>query len=87
MLRNFAWMMKMVNKLDFSPQSETNNSGIRIGVRINNEAGQPPGLIVCAGSSLSLPLPPVQVYDFLKNLEVRHQVRINGFIHCTSPTY
>ncbi|KAL9279756.1 Homeobox-leucine zipper protein HDG9 [Arabidopsis thaliana] len=73
MLRNFAWMMKMVNKLDFSPQSETNNSGIRIGVRINNETGQPPGLIVCAGSSLSLPLPPVQVYDFLKNLEVRHQ--------------
>ncbi|XP_020876074.1 homeobox-leucine zipper protein HDG9 [Arabidopsis lyrata subsp. lyrata] len=73
MLRNFAWIMKMTDKQDFSQQSETNNSGVRISVRINNEAGQPSGLIVCAGSSLSLPLPPIHVYDFLKNLEVRHQ--------------
>ncbi|EOA19553.1 hypothetical protein CARUB_v10002574mg [Capsella rubella] len=73
MSKNFAWMINMVQKLDFSQQSETNNSGVRISVRTNDAAGEPPGLIVCAGSSLSLPLPPLQVYDFLRNLEVRHQ--------------
>ncbi|CAL9217394.1 unnamed protein product [Arabidopsis halleri] len=73
MLKNFAWIMKMSDKLDFSNQCEANNSGVRISVRKNTEAGQPTGLIVCAGSSLSLPLPPLQVYDFLRNLEVRHQ--------------
>ncbi|AAD46012.1 Similar to gb/Z54356 HD-ZIP protein (Athb-10) from Arabidopsis thaliana and contains a PF/00046 homeobox domain [Arabidopsis thaliana] len=78
MLKNFAWIMKMSDKLDLPQQSGANNSGVRISVRTNTEAGQPPGLIVCAGSSLSLPLPPLQVYDFLRNLEVRHQ----WDVHC-----
>ena len=69
----------MSDKLDLPQQSGANNSGVRISVRTNTEAGQPPGLIVCAGSSLSLPLPPLQVYDFLRNLEVRHQVKNRWF--------
>lgn len=75
MVKNFAWILKMSKKLDFSQLSETNNSGVRVSVRINTEAGQPAGLIVCAGSSLCLPVPPLQVYNFLKNVEVRHQVK------------
>ncbi|KAF2572605.1 hypothetical protein F2Q70_00005990 [Brassica cretica] len=51
----------------------TNSSGVRISVRVNEVVGQPAGLIVCAGLSLCLPLAPLQVYNFLKNLEVRHQ--------------
>ncbi|XP_010420445.1 PREDICTED: homeobox-leucine zipper protein HDG9-like [Camelina sativa] len=80
MLKDFAWMIKMEKKLDFSQQSETNSSGVTIAMRLNNEAGQPPGLILCAGSSLCLPLPPPQVYDFLRNLNIRHQwdVLCNG---------
>lgn len=81
MLRNFAWIMKMTEKIDFSQQSESNNSGVRISVRTNKETGQPHGLIVCAGSSLCLPLPPLQVYDFLRNLDVRHQVRIYRWLN------
>ncbi|XP_019091098.1 PREDICTED: homeobox-leucine zipper protein HDG10-like, partial [Camelina sativa] len=73
MLKNFAWIMKMSDKHDFSQQCDTNNSGVRISVRTNIEAGQPTGLIVCASSSLYLPLTPLRVYDFLSNLEVRHQ--------------
>ncbi|CAA7061504.1 unnamed protein product [Microthlaspi erraticum] len=73
MTKNFAWVLKMSGKLDFSQLSETSNSGVRVSVRANTEAGQPPGLIVCAGSSLSLPLPPVQVYNLLKDVDIRHQ--------------
>ncbi|KAL0887721.1 hypothetical protein Bca101_011704 [Brassica carinata] len=73
MLKNFAWILKMPEKSDFSQQTVTNSSGVRISVRVNKEVGQPAGLIVCAGLSLCLPLPPLQVYNFLKNLEVRHQ--------------
>ncbi|CAN8236139.1 unnamed protein product [Cochlearia groenlandica] len=73
MLKNFAWTLKMSDKCDFSQVSEANNSGVRLSVRTNREAGQPPGLIVCAGSSLYLPLPPIQVYSFLRNIELRHQ--------------
>ncbi|CAF2170423.1 homeobox-leucine zipper protein HDG10 isoform X1 [Brassica rapa] len=73
MLKNFAWILNMPEKSDFSQQSATNSSGVNISVRVNKEAGQPVGLIVCACSSLCLPLAPLQVYNFLKNLEVRHQ--------------
>ena len=76
MLKNFAWILKMPEKSGFSQQTATNSSGVRISVRVNEEVGQPAGLIVCAGLSLCLPLAPLQVYSFLKNLEVRHQVRI-----------
>ena len=76
MLKNFAWILNMPEKSDFSQQSATNSSGVNISVRVNKEAGQPVGLIVCACSSLCLPLAPLQVYNFLKNLEVRHQVKI-----------
>lgn len=76
MLKNFAWILKMPGKAEFPQQNVTNSSGIRIAVRVNEEVGQPAGLIVCAGLSLSLPLAPLQVYNFLKSLEVRHQVRI-----------
>ncbi|WZZ22183.1 hypothetical protein YC2023_123570 [Brassica napus] len=73
MLKNFAWILKMPEKSGFSQQTATNSSGVRISVRVNEEVGQPAGLIVCAGLSLCLPLAPLQVYSFLKNLEVRHQ--------------
>ncbi|CAN6864502.1 unnamed protein product [Brassica oleracea] len=73
MSKNFAWILKMPEKSGFSQQTATNSSGVRISVRVNEEVGQPAGLIVCAGLSLCLPLAPLQVYNFLKNLEVRHQ--------------
>ncbi|KAF8097884.1 hypothetical protein N665_0279s0014 [Sinapis alba] len=73
MLKNFAWILKMSGNYDFSQLSETNSSGVRVSVRVNSEAGQPAGLIVCAASSLCLPLSPLQVYNFLTNLEFRHQ--------------
>ncbi|KFK41558.1 hypothetical protein AALP_AA2G144800 [Arabis alpina] len=73
MIKNFAWTLKMSKKLDFSQLSETNNSGVRVSVRVNKEDGQPPGLVVCACSSLSLPKPPLEVYKFLKEVEHRHQ--------------
>ncbi|KAL0866412.1 hypothetical protein Bca101_045530 [Brassica carinata] len=73
MLKNFAWILNMPEKSDFSQQSATNSSGVNISVRVNKEAGQPAGLIVCACSSLCLALAPLQVYNFLKNLEVRHE--------------
>ncbi|KAF3538374.1 hypothetical protein F2Q69_00018941 [Brassica cretica] len=73
MLKNFAWILKMSGNYDFSQLSETNSSGVRVSVRVNSEAGQPTGLIVCAASSLCLPLSPLEVYNFLTNLEIRHQ--------------
>lgn len=74
MLKNFAWILKMSGNYDFSQLSETNSSGVRVSVRVNSEFGQPTGLIVCAASSLCLPLSPLEVYNFLTNLEIRHQV-------------
>ncbi|KAJ0231466.1 Homeobox-leucine zipper protein HDG9 [Hirschfeldia incana] len=73
MLKNFAWILKMPENSGFPQQPVTNSSGVRISMRVNKEVGQPAGLIVCAGLSLCLPLAPQQVYNFLKNLEVRHQ--------------
>ncbi|KAF8113562.1 hypothetical protein N665_0048s0023 [Sinapis alba] len=62
-----------VKTIDGRKSTATNSSGVRNSMRVNQEVGQPSGIIVCAGLSLSLPLAPLQVYNFLKNLEVRHQ--------------
>ncbi|CAH8350079.1 unnamed protein product [Eruca vesicaria subsp. sativa] len=73
MLKDFAWMLKMPEKSGFPQQNTTSSSGVRISTRVINKAGQPPSFIVCAGMSLCLPTAPLQVYNVLKNVEVRHQ--------------
>ncbi|XP_010450732.1 PREDICTED: homeobox-leucine zipper protein HDG8-like [Camelina sativa] len=70
MIMNFNEMLTMSGKVDFPQQSKC---GVRVSMRMNLEAGQPPGLIVSAASSLRIPLPPVQVFDILRKLDTRQQ--------------
>lgn len=71
MLKIFNQMLTMSGKVDF-PQ--TSNCGIRVSVRLNNEDGQPPGLVLSAASSFSVPFTPLQVFNILNNTNTRHQV-------------
>ncbi|XP_010550261.1 PREDICTED: homeobox-leucine zipper protein HDG8 [Tarenaya hassleriana] len=73
MLKNFTGMLSMSGKLDFPQLSEVNNSGVRVSVRKSMEAGQPSGVIVSAASSLWLPLPPSKVFNFFRDVHLRHQ--------------
>ncbi|KAJ4886266.1 Homeobox-leucine zipper protein HDG8 [Raphanus sativus] len=70
MVKNLNEMLTMSGKVDFPQQSKC---GVRISIRMNNEAGQPSGLVVSAASSFSVPVTPLQVYNTLRNNETRHQ--------------
>ncbi|XP_010485661.1 PREDICTED: homeobox-leucine zipper protein HDG8-like [Camelina sativa] len=70
MIMNFNEMLTMSGKVDLPQQSKC---GVRVSMRMNLEAGQPPGLIVSAASSLAISLPPVQVFDLLRKLDTREQ--------------
>lgn len=71
MLKSFNEMLTMSGKIDFPQHSKC---GVRVSIRMNDEAGQPSGLVLSAASCLSIPLPPVQVFNALRNIDTRHQV-------------
>ncbi|XP_048328590.2 homeobox-leucine zipper protein ROC8 [Ziziphus jujuba] len=73
MVKNFCAILSMSGKMDFPQLSEVNNSGVRVSVRNNTEPGQPIGTIVSAATSLWLPLPPQNVFDFFKDGKTRVQ--------------
>lgn len=74
MVKNFCAMLSMSGKLDFPQLSEVNNSGVRVSVRKSIEPGQPSGMIVSAATSLWLPLPSENVFNFFKDEKMRVQV-------------
>jgi homeobox-leucine zipper protein len=74
MVKNFCGILSMSGKLDFPQLSEVNNSGVRVSVRKSTEAGQPSGMIVSAATSLWLPLPPQNVFNFFRDEKTRVQV-------------
>ncbi|KAJ4706850.1 Homeobox-leucine zipper protein [Melia azedarach] len=73
MVKNFCAMLSMSGKLDFPQLSEVNNSGVRVSVRKSIEPGQPSGMIVSAATSLWLPLPSENVFNFFKDEKMRVQ--------------
>ncbi|KAH9680021.1 homeobox-leucine zipper protein ROC8 [Citrus sinensis] len=60
-------------KLDFPQLSEANNSGVRVSVRKSLGHGQPSGIVVSAATSLWLPLPSHNVFNFFKDEKMRAQ--------------
>lgn len=74
MVKNFCGILSMSGKLDFPQLSELYNSGIRVSVQNSREPGQPGGMIVSAATSLWLPLPPQNVFDFIREEKMRVQV-------------
>ncbi|CAH2079756.1 unnamed protein product [Thlaspi arvense] len=70
MLKNFNEMLTMSGKVDFPQHSKC---GVRISLRVNNEAGQPHGLVVSAATCLSIPHTPLQVFNALRSTDTRHQ--------------
>ncbi|XP_048636223.1 homeobox-leucine zipper protein HDG8 isoform X1 [Brassica napus] len=70
MLKIFNEMLIMSGKVEFPQQSKC---GVRISIRMNKEPGQLPGLVVTAASCLSIPLTPLQVFNFLRSNDTRHQ--------------
>ncbi|XP_059451983.1 homeobox-leucine zipper protein ROC8-like [Corylus avellana] len=73
MVKNFCGILSMSGKLDFPQLSEVNNSGVRVSVRNSTEPGQPCGMIVSAATSLWLPLPPHNVFNFFRDERTRVQ--------------
>lgn len=74
MVKNFCGMLSMAGKLDFPQLSEVHNSGVRVSVRKNTEPGQPNGMVVSVATSLWLPLPSQNVFNFFRDEETRLQV-------------
>ncbi|CAH2055221.1 unnamed protein product [Thlaspi arvense] len=77
MLKQFNEMLTMSGKVDFPQHSKC---GVRISLRVNNEAGQPHGLVVSAATCLSIPRTPLQVFNALRSSDTRHEwdVLCNG---------
>ncbi|KAH9649330.1 homeobox-leucine zipper protein ROC8 [Citrus sinensis] len=73
MVKNFCSMLSMSGKLDFPQLSEVNNSGVRVSVRKSLGHGQPSGIVVSAATSLWLPLPSHNVFNFFKDEKMRVQ--------------
>ena len=80
MLKIFNEMLIMSGKVEFPQQSKC---GVRISIRMNKEPGQLPGLVVTAASCLSIPLTPLQVFNFLRSNDTRHQVSLFYFYSTT----
>ncbi|KAK9950750.1 hypothetical protein M0R45_006221 [Rubus argutus] len=80
MVKNFCGMLSMSGKLDFPQLSEVNNSGVRVNVRKSIEPGEPSGMVVIAATSLWLPLPSQDLFNFFTNEKTRMQwdVLCNG---------
>lgn len=78
MVKNFCSMLSMSGKLDFPQLSEVNNSGVRVSVRKSLGHGQPSGIVVSAATSLWLPLPSHNVFNFFKDEKMRAQVTIHS---------
>lgn len=74
MVKNFCGMLSMSGKLDFPQLSEVNNSGVRVNVRKSIEPGEPNGMVVIAATSLWLPLPSQDVFNFFTDETTRMQV-------------
>lgn len=76
--RIFVQCLSMSGKLDFPQLSEVNNSGVRVSVRKSLGHGQPSGIVVSAATSLWLPLPSHNVFNFFKDEKMRVQVTIHS---------
>lgn len=73
MVKSFCETLSMGERVDFPHMAEMNNSGVRISLRKSNEAGQSEGLLVCAASSLWLPLPLEHLFNFCRDDQLRPQ--------------
>ncbi|XP_054778062.1 homeobox-leucine zipper protein ROC8-like [Prosopis cineraria] len=72
MVRDFSEVLNMSGK-EFPHLCEARNSGIRVSVRRNTEAGQPDGMVVTACTSLWLPVLHQTVFDFFTDARRRYQ--------------
>lgn len=73
MVKIFCEILSMSDKLDF-PQLSDQNSGVRVSLRRSNGAGQPEGFIVSAATSLWLPLPKENLFNFFVDEKKRVEV-------------
>ncbi|CAH9138950.1 unnamed protein product [Cuscuta epithymum] len=62
MVKGFCEVLSMSDRVDYM----INNGGVRISLR-----GQPGGLVVCAATSLWLPLPTEQLFNFFMDEKLR----------------
>ncbi|XP_021888059.1 homeobox-leucine zipper protein ROC8-like [Carica papaya] len=75
MIKDFCARLCMScdNKLDFPHMHDVNSSGVRVCVHEGIGPSQPNGTIVSATSSLWLPLPPLRVFNFFKDENMRNK--------------
>ncbi|CAH9106092.1 unnamed protein product [Cuscuta europaea] len=72
MVKGFCEILSMSDRVDFPHVTHMiNNGGVRISLRRSNGSGQPGGLVVCAATSLWLPLPSEQLFNFFMDEKLR----------------
>lgn len=54
--------------------SGANDDGVRVATRKSTDPGQPNGVVLCAATSLWLPVPPHRVFDFFRDEHMRAEV-------------
>nr|GMC59737.1 homeobox-leucine zipper protein ROC8-like [Ipomoea batatas] len=83
MVKSFCEILNMGERVDFPQTSEMNNSGVRISLRKSSTetAQSADALVVCAASSLWLPLPFDHLFNFFRDDQLRAQwdVLSNGY--------
>nr|GMC56895.1 homeobox-leucine zipper protein ROC8-like [Ipomoea batatas] len=83
MVKSFCEILNMGERVDFPQTSEMNNSGVRISLRKSSTetAQSADALVVCAASSLWLPLPSDHLFNFFRDDQLRAQwdVLSNGY--------
>ncbi|XP_027338318.1 homeobox-leucine zipper protein HDG9-like [Abrus precatorius] len=72
MVQSFCKILKS-RKQDSTPFLEENKNEIKVSIRMNTTPGQPHGFVATAITSISLPVPPHNIFRFLNSTKRRHK--------------
>lgn len=87
MVKMFCGTLDLSDKKEFPHLTRQNNNnnnnnyndGVRVSVRTSTEPGVPNGVVIGAATSFRLPLPPPNVFCFLKDNNIRLQVCFHSY--------
>lgn len=74
MVNSFCASISSSNGHRWTTLSGMNEVGVRVTVHKSNDPGQPNGVVLSAATTIWLPIPPQDVFNFFKDERTRSQV-------------
>ncbi|GLJ46618.1 hypothetical protein SUGI_0982270 [Cryptomeria japonica] len=71
MMSSFCGNVSASSTHRWTTLSGSNEDGVRVTTRKSTDPGQPSGVVLCAATSLWLPIPPNRVFDFFRDEQMR----------------